>query len=111
MTNAQTELSRRDIADAITELRTLILAQYPDAQFEVFYRDDPEGVRLRVTVDVDDTDVLVDSLLDKLYEIQVERELPLYVIPVQPEARVAAQLRAQQSRRSAGVVLPPSGRQ
>jgi hypothetical protein len=82
------------VEGAIIELRDLIQARYPEATFDVFHRDDPDGVRLRVTVDVEDTDAVMDLVVDKLYELQVEQELPVYVLPVQPRVRAAGQLRS-----------------
>lgn len=72
------------IDEALVELRQLIQESYPAATFDVIYRDDPDGVRLRVTVDVDDTDEVLDVVIDQLYEYQVEQGLPVYVLPVQP---------------------------
>jgi hypothetical protein len=94
------------IQQAVGELRTLIHAHYPDAICDVFEREDPHGVRLRVTVDLDDTDPVIDVVMDALHDIQVERALPIYVVTEQPLARVAEQLRA---RRTAPppVGLPP----
>src|SRR5688500_18903888 len=81
------------VTAALDELREAILRRYPNAAFETFHRDDPDGIRLRVTVDTDDTDEVLDIVIDRLYELQVEQLLPIYVIPVQPPSRTAAQLR------------------
>ena len=86
------------IATALDELRQLIRARYPDAAFTVFRGEDPDGIYLRVTVDLDDTDEVVDHVLDKLYEVQVERELPVYIVTVPPLERVAALLRDTKRR-------------
>ena len=94
------------IQEAVEELQRLIAGRYPDARFDVFERDDPEGVRLRATVDVEDTDGVTDVVLDALYDIHVERGLPVYVVTEQPPARVAEQLRAR-ARRAGPVALPP----
>ena len=72
----------------------------------MFERDDPEGVRLRATVDIADTDEVMDVVLDALYDIQVEQGLPVYVVTEQPPARVAEQLRSR-ARRTGHVALPP----
>ena len=88
------------IAAALTELQALIQARYPSATFDVFYRDDPEGIRLRVTVDLEDPDEVLDVLLDKLYEVQVEQELPVYVIPVRTPERIAALLQDHRSQQA-----------
>ena len=87
--------SASDITAALRVLEGLIRDRYPDASFEVFDGEDPEGVYLRATVDLDDPDEVMDLLVGALYEMQVERGLSVYVIPVQPLER-AAQLRAAQ---------------
>lgn len=86
MTHPQIERFDPRTEQALEELRSQIRERYPAAAFEVFRRDDPSGVRLRVTVDVEDTDAVLDAVIDSLYDIQVERQLPIYVIPVQPFA-------------------------
>lgn len=80
------------IQQALSELRSLIAARYPTATFDLFHRDDPEGVRLRATVDVEDTDEVMDLVMEKLYQVQVEQELPVYVVTAQPLERVGRQL-------------------
>ena len=80
------------VVSALDELRRLIAAQYPDARFTVFEGEDPEGVYLRATVDIEDSSDALAPVLDKLYELEVERKLPIYVVTSQPEERVAAQL-------------------
>ena len=86
------------VEGAIEELRALIAERYPGARFDVFERDDPEGVRLQATVDIEDTEEVMDVVIDALYDIQVERGLPVYVVTEQPLARVAEQLRARAQR-------------
>jgi hypothetical protein len=94
------------IREAVEELRRLIAGRYPEAGFDVFERDDPEGVRLQATVGIEDTDEVMDVVVDALYDIQVERGLPVYVVTEQPPARVAEQLRAR-ARRTRSVVASP----
>ena len=77
----------RIIEAALAELRQLIRARYPDAAFEIFRGEDPEGVYLRVIVGIDDPDEVMDVILRRLYDFEVEQALPIYVIPVRtPEA-------------------------
>jgi hypothetical protein len=83
------------IQKAVDELRALIAGRWPDARFDLFERDDPAGLRLQATVDLEDTDEVMDLVMDALYDIQVERGLPVYVVTAQPLPRVAAQLRAR----------------
>jgi hypothetical protein len=97
MTESQRSTDPR-IEAAVTELRALIANRFPDTTFDVFERDDPAGVRLRAVVDIEDTDAVMDLVMDKLYEIQVEQGLPVYVLAVQPPARMAEQLRARAAR-------------
>jgi hypothetical protein len=81
---------------ALSELQALILRSYPDAQFEVCRgHDDPEALLLVTTVDIDDPDDVVDLVIDRMMEIQIERGLPLYVVPIRSPARVMALIRAR----------------
>ena len=70
------------IQQGIAELQGIIRNHFAEAAFAVF-----QGVYMRVTVDVEDTDEVVDVFLDRLLQLQVEEELPLYVIPVRPASR------------------------
>jgi hypothetical protein len=79
---------------AITEIETLILSHYPEATFEIALGDDPEGTYLTATVDIEDTDEVVDIIVERLLEMQVEEGIPLYPIIVRPIERVLAELRA-----------------
>jgi hypothetical protein len=93
--------------DAIRELQALIRLHSPAATLTIAPGEDPEGVYLTATVDVDDTDEVVDPFLDRLIDSQVEDGLHLYVIPVRPLARVAEDLQARAGRRSSTVTAPP----
>jgi hypothetical protein len=82
------------ITAALDQLKDVIAAQYPAAHFDVFEGEDPDGVYLRATVDIEDSSDALTPALDTLYALQVEQELPIYVVTSQPTERVAAQLRA-----------------
>jgi hypothetical protein len=86
---ARTEQDPR-ISEALTNLQERIREAYPEATFDVFYRDDSEGMRLRAIVDVEDTNEVMDLVIDQLYELQIEQGLAVYVIPVQPSHISAA---------------------
>lgn len=76
---------------ALAELRGIISRRYPAARFAVTRGDDPDGVYLKATVDLEDVEELIDQeLLDQLFTVQVEQGLPVYVIPLQPAERVLA---------------------
>ena len=83
---------------ALTELKELIQGRYPSARFEVFQGEDPEGIRLRTIVDLDDPDEVMDLVLDRLLELQLDDGLPVYVLPVRTPERIAARLHARQER-------------
>jgi hypothetical protein len=48
-----------------------------------------------VTVDVDDADAVLDIVIDRVMELQIEEGLPVHVIPLRTPERVAALRRAQ----------------
>src|SRR4051794_17273528 len=83
---------------AVTELTGLIRDRYPSSTFTVDEGEDPEGVYVTATVDVEDTDAVVDLFIDRMVDLQVKAGLPVYVIPVRPLARVTASY--EQSRRT-----------
>ena len=85
------------IQEAIKEFTQLILIRYPETTFSVSVRDDPVGVYLRAVVDIDDPGEVVDLIVDRLIALQVDEELPFYVIPVRTPERAAA-VRAQNRR-------------
>lgn len=81
---------------AVAEIQERILSRYPEATFEVAPGQDPDGLYLTATVDVDDTDEVFDLIVERLLEMQVEEGMPLYVLPIRPIERVIAELRADQ---------------
>lgn len=83
------------IQAALAELRGMIAARYPAATFAVTHGEDPEGIYLRPTVDVEDLDEVADVFTDRLLDMQVEEGLPIYIFPDWPIERVRAQLRQQ----------------
>ena len=92
---AEQELARSTrMANALAELKGLIAQRYPDAAFAVTQsQDDPQVVHLRATVDVEDPDVVLDLVLDRMMALQIDHGLPVFVIPVRPPERVTEDLR------------------
>lgn len=88
------------IQAAVAELQALLQARYPQATFAVYQGDDPEGVYLSVTVDEEDTDAVLQVVMDRLLHFQESLQLPIYVMPTLPLERVADQLRARRAARS-----------
>jgi hypothetical protein len=73
------------INSSLLELRQVILDKYPTAIFAVtFGLEDPFGIQLRPIIAVEQDEVL-DSCMDKLLEIQVEKHLPIHVFPESPK--------------------------
>lgn len=85
---------------ALDELRGMIEQRYPTATFAVSRgHDEPENIHLTVTVDLDDPDEVLDLLLDRLLELQVEDRVPVYVIPIRTPERVLADVQPELGQR------------
>ena len=79
------------MATAIRELRAMITARYPDALFEIARStDEPKSIHLITTVDIEDTDSILDLVIERVLELNVEEGIPIHVIPVQPIERILA---------------------
>src|SRR5688572_14119174 len=79
-------LNDPDAQQAIEELRDAILQVDPAATFDAALGDDPDGVHLIASVSLDDLNVFWAAIGDLQFEIQVERGLPIFVIPVPQSA-------------------------
>ena len=66
-------------------------------RFAVEPGEDPPGTYLVATVDIADTDEVIDVVGDRLLALQVDEGLPVYVAPVRPVNRVTAELRAREA--------------
>ena len=93
---SQIALSPR-MEDALAELQALIASRYPDATFSVSAGEDPDGIYLTATVDVEDMGDVVDVFLDRMIDLQIEEELPIFVVVVRPLVRNAEILARQQA--------------
>ena len=83
--------------EAVQELKGVITQRFPQAAFVVEEGADPKGIYLVTTVDIADTDEVIDLVGDWLVELQVDEGLPVYVTPLRPIERVIAQLREQEA--------------
>ncbi len=91
---------------AVTELTDLIRSQYPDAAFQIGSgTDEPGSTYLTVVVDLDDPDEVMDLIIDRLIELQVEQNIPISVIPTRTPERVAL-LERRQRHRGSRALLP-----
>lgn len=97
------ELKDPRIADALAELQQRILSKYDDAAFEITQGEDPEGIYLTTVVDIDDTESIFDIICERLLELQIDNQLPIYVIAVRPVERVVEELRRQPDVGSRGL--------
>ncbi len=81
---------------AVNELKGTISERFPQASFVVEEGFDPKGIYLVTTVDIADTDEVMDVIGDRLVELQVDEGLPIYVTPLRPIQRVVAELRERE---------------
>jgi hypothetical protein len=81
---------------AVNELKGTIAKRFPQASFVVEEGFDPKGIYLVTTVDIADTDEVMDVVGDRLVELQVDESLPIYVTPLRPIQRVIAEFRERE---------------
>jgi|SRR5579875_1362143 len=92
---------------AVDELEQLVRDHYPAALFQVGPgEDDPAGTYITATVDVDDPDAVVDLVIDRMLQLQIDDGVPVYLIPVRTPERVAALLEFEQAKRTVSAVPP-----
>jgi hypothetical protein len=77
---------------AVEEIKELIARHYPTTTFTTYKGEDPDGIYLTATLDVDDLGKVIDLYIDRLVDLQVEEGLPLFVIPERTPERTAAVL-------------------
>lgn len=80
------KLSAR-MSAAVEEIEQLILRHYPEATFDIGEGEDPAGIHLIATVDLDDLGEVRDLYRNRIVDLQVDEGLPLYVIAVRPIER------------------------
>lgn len=103
MTSEQTADRDPRIAQAVAELQDVIREHYPSATFDVAPGDDPPGTYLWTAVDTEDTDQVLDNVIDRLLEMQIDQGLLIHVIPIRTSERVKATIQAVASgRRGSG---------
>jgi hypothetical protein len=96
------------VEEALQELQARIRQQYPSVLFRVGVgEDDPEIVQLVAIVDVDDTDPVLDVVIDRVLDLQ-EHGLPIFVVTERPNERTAALREAMRGARPDAVPATPS---
>lgn len=91
-TEGDVPISDPRMRQALTDLQARIRERYPSATFQLAAApDDPAAIHLYATVDLEDTDELLDLVIERLLTLQVEEGLPVHVIPLRtPERRATA---------------------
>lgn len=76
----------KKIKEAAEELKRLIRARYPDAQFRLSKAGNDRYIwHLWTTVDIDDPEEVNDLIRDRELVMQDEERIPLYVIQMASE--------------------------
>ena len=92
---------RGKMREAVDELKATISHKYPSATFSLTHPgDEPNSVQLEASVDVDDWDEVLDLVLDRVMDLQLNAGLPIHVLPRPTPER--SQLLREQQRRSNG---------
>jgi hypothetical protein len=87
---------------AVAELQGMIAKHYPAATFELTHpEDEPASVELTAIVDVDDPDEVLEKVIDRVVELQVDENIPIHVVPIRTPERVQAYLQEQRASRRA----------
>jgi len=95
--------------NAIQELTELVKQHYPTASFAVVpAEDDPDATHIITTVDLDDPDEVVDLVIDRMLELQIDGGIPVHLIPIRTPERTASLLNQQHRRDQPVTPLPPS---
>ena len=95
---APSSLDSPEMDAAIEEIKQLILQYLPEATFDSGPGEDPVGMYLVATVDLEDLGPVEDVFLDRLVELQVDEGIPLYVITSRPLARTMEMLERARER-------------
>jgi len=77
---------------AITEMMERIAQRFPTTIFEIYEGEDPDGIYLAAIIDTDDLEEATDPFRDRIVDLQIDEELPLFVIPERTPERTAALL-------------------
>src|SRR5215475_14038507 len=76
---------------ALTELKGMIQHRYPSASFAVRRGiEDAKELWLTTRVDTEDPDAVMDLVIERLLEFQLDEGLPVHVLPLRTPERVAA---------------------
>ena len=95
--------------EAVRELSALILQHYASATLLVGpAEEDPEVTHITALIDVDDPDKVADLVMERMLHWRLDKDIPVYVIPIRTPERLAAVREQQRRRASLAPVLPLS---
>lgn len=83
---------------AVEEIKHLILQRFPEATFDAGPGEDPVGMYLIATVDLEDLGDVEDLYIDRLVDMQVDELLPLHVVPTRPIERLLQMMRQEREK-------------
>lgn len=86
---------------AVDEMKHLIASNFPVVEFSVHQGEDLERVHLDVVLEMDETLEVLDLILGRMVELQIEEGLPLVVIPLPTLERNTALLKREAQQRAA----------
>jgi aromatic ring-cleaving dioxygenase len=86
---------------AVDELRHLIASRFPVVEFSVHEGEDGERIHLDAYFDMDETEEVLDLVLPRMVELQIDEGLPIVVLPMRTLERNAALLERQAQQRAA----------
>jgi hypothetical protein len=83
--------SYKRVKEAAEELKGLIRAKYPDAEFKLVRAvDQQRSWHLWAMVDIDDLDDVSDLIVEREGDMLAEEHIPIHVIPTEPRVRLAS---------------------
>lgn len=89
MTSEQQPEVSPTMQHALDELKGIVERRYPEATFHVAQgQDEPDSIHLIAAANFDDPDEVVDLVIDRVLELQLDQGLPVHVIPIRPLPRV-----------------------
>ena len=89
------------IKEAAEELKGLVRAKYPDAEFRLSRAGNDRYIwHLWTTVDIDDPEEVKALTLDRELDMQDEEHIPLYVIPMGSERVSRPQLKGANGKQA-----------
>lgn len=89
---------------AIAEMKALISRHYPGTTFTIYEWDDPEGIFLSAVVDIEDLEAVTDLFISRMVDLQIDEDLPLFVVPERTPEKHAALLAREAEEREASLV-------